>query len=862
MSRKSQGGGREKFNPTLYAPNRKKSTVGPNRKSDWIITVAKLMWSGIVGLVQVARSPKVRDPVAKTLSIMKNGMISGARQAPVAWRAIETKAKTTLDQWNGPQGHENSEGPMRQFMQTFMSWGIATKLVALFLVFGIVPMVAVGYMGYSAGQEMANTAGKRFQNDAQTIADKIDRNLFERYGDPKIFGLNRIVNEKYNWYQAGDENEIATAMNEYVATAGIYYLTMLVDPQGDVVAVNYKDAQGNPIDTAFLYKKNFTEAPWFQALKSEEYTTKMPFTAEGNDVSSGTYIEDLHVDEDVKAVFPGDDGLSLSFSAPVYANGDLLGYWTNRVKFSLVEKMVQDSYQELKAGGYPSAEITLLDKEGRVIVDFDPTKTGSMDITHDFENVLMKLNLPEKGVAVAQAAIAGESGFQEAFHSRKKILQVGGYTHLKGALGYPGMNWSVLVRVPSDEAAPAAAAFQTNLMVTALICMGLIVVVGLWVGRRSAKSLIQVGEIAQKAADGDLTKRVQITSKDELGDMANSLNAMFENVSRVVGEVRQGAEHVSTGSAEITQGNEDLSERTSQQASALEETSASMEQMTSTIKQNADNSKQANQLAVTAREVAEKGGSVTERAVEAMSEINKSSKKIADIINVIDEIAFQTNLLALNAAVEAARAGEQGRGFAVVASEVRNLAQRSASAAKEIKTLINESVQKVGDGSELVNQSGQTLNEIVNSVKRVTDIISEISAASQEQAAGIDQVNKAVMQMDQSTQQNAALVEETTSASQSMRQQAVELLAQVEFFKTEEEKGQGSESASSKPTGKATSVQPKGSSGVSPAAQKPATKKSSVPVQPSKATAPEPAGVASGNGHERRQRDEDFFEEF
>ena len=190
---------------------------------------------------------------------------------------------------------------------------------------------------------------------------------------------------------------------------------------------------------------------------------------------------------------------------------------------------------------------------------------------------------------------------------------------------------------------------------------------------------------------------------------------------------------------------------------------------------------------MTAREVAEKGGAVTEKAVGAMDEINKSSKKIADIINVIDEIAFQTNLLALNAAVEAARAGEQGRGFAVVASEVRNLAQRSATAAKEIKALINESVQKVSDGSDLVNQSGQTLAEIVNSVKRVTDIIAEISAASQEQAVGIDQVNKAVMQMDQGTQQNAALVEEATSASQSMKQQAQALIEHVAFFKTENE---------------------------------------------------------------------------
>lgn len=208
-----------------------------------------------------------------------------------------------------------------------------------------------------------------------------------------------------------------------------------------------------------------------------------------------------------------------------------------------------------------------------------------------------------------------------------------------------------------------------------------------------------------------------------------------------------------------------------------------MEKMTSTVKQNADNAKQANQLAIAARDIADKGGAVTTKAVEAMGEINKSSKKIADIITVIEEIAFQTNLLALNAAVEAVRAGEHNRGFAVVAAEVRNLAQRSATAAKEIKGLINESIQRVTDGSQLVDQSGKTLGEIVSSVKRVTDIIAEITAASQEQASGIDQVNKAIMQMDETTQQNAALVEETSSASQSMKDQARELMRQVEIFK-------------------------------------------------------------------------------
>lgn len=290
-------------------------------------------------------------------------------------------------------------------------------------------------------------------------------------------------------------------------------------------------------------------------------------------------------------------------------------------------------------------------------------------------------------------------------------------------------------------------------------------------------------EVLGRLASNDLTQEMGNIYSGDLEKIKTSINEVVHNLIRTITSVRDAVESVMTGAEEITKGSEDLSQRTSEQASSLEETSASMEEMTSTVKQNADNAKQADQLAMSARETAEKGGAVTQRAVEAMRQINQSSKKIADIITVIDEIAFQTNLLALNAAVEAARAGEHGRGFAVVAAEVRNLAQRSATAAKEIKGLINESIQRVSDGSELVNESGKTLEEIVSSVKRVTDIIAEISAASQEQAGGIDQVNRAILSMDESTQQNAALVEETTSAAQSMKGQARDLMKQVETFK-------------------------------------------------------------------------------
>jgi methyl-accepting chemotaxis protein len=303
------------------------------------------------------------------------------------------------------------------------------------------------------------------------------------------------------------------------------------------------------------------------------------------------------------------------------------------------------------------------------------------------------------------------------------------------------------------------------------------------IGRSITAPMHEAVKVAQTVATGDLSSLIEVTSRDETGLLLQALKDMNGSLQHIVHQVRSGTDTIATASRQIASGNLDLSARTEQQASALEETASSMEQLTSTVKQNGDNARQANQMAASASSVALKGGSIVAQVVDTMGSINASSKKIVDIIGVIDGIAFQTNILALNAAVEAARAGEQGRGFAVVATEVRNLAQRSASAAREIKTLIGDSVERVDAGSELVNQAGSTMNEIVASVRRVTDIMGEIAAASEQQEAGIGQINQAISEMDSVTQQNAALVEEAAAAADALQSQAGNLARVVGVFK-------------------------------------------------------------------------------
>ena len=417
--------------------------------------------------------------------------------------------------------------------------------------------------------------------------------------------------------------------------------------------------------------------------------------------------------------------------------------------------------------------------------------TGKFVADVDANNITQDIGSSPEASAAKAAILAGKPYESDSFNVRLGTQATSIYVPVQ--IGGTTTPWAFVTTMADDKM--LAGTTQMRNLALGVGALGILVVMlGLntLLNRLVLKPIggepAKASEIAAQVAQGDLTGRIDVASNDR-SSMLSQLKHMQASLAQVVAAVRSGSEGVATASAEIAQGNHDLSARTEHQASALEQTAASMEQLSTTVQQNADSARHANQLAANASTVAVRGGEVVGQVVETMKDINASSRRIADIIQVIDGIAFQTNILALNAAVEAARAGEQGRGFAVVASEVRNLAGRSAQAAKEIKLLINDSVERVERGSSLVNTAGSTMAEVVSSIRQVTDIMGEISAASREQATGVGQVNEAVSQMDQATQQNAALVEQMAAAASGLQSQAQALVQTVAVFRLNEAEG-------------------------------------------------------------------------
>ncbi|MDA0691946.1 MAG: methyl-accepting chemotaxis protein [Nitrospinae bacterium] len=418
-------------------------------------------------------------------------------------------------------------------MKFWTNMSLKWKQIILYLLIGMLPLGVVMVINNISFKEIRNLNASNLQGIAENIADKIDRNLFERYGDVQAFGLNAVLQNREHWYKA--DSPIVTAMNSYVDTYDIYSLTLLVDLEGNVIAVNSKDQDGKGISTGNLLGRNFGQAQWFQDVIQKKFYTSQAGNVGGDSSFTGTVITPVHVDQDVKGAYPGDEGLTLNFSAPVYdADGKVIAVWNNYAKYSLVEDIVVSAYQKLKQSGLANVELTLLNGAGQVILDFDPAYgNGSENGVKRDLNVLFKLNLAEKGVSAAvKAASNKESGFEYATHARKKIVQAAGFAHFEGSMGFPGMNWSVLARSPDELVNAPIIAIENKLFMIASVCFGLIAMFGFWSARALTMPIVALTTGLENFAAGNLRNMqdMAVRSKDEIGRLSEAFNGLFSGV--------------------------------------------------------------------------------------------------------------------------------------------------------------------------------------------------------------------------------------------------------------------------------------------------------------------------------------------
>ena len=676
---------------------------------------------------------------------------------------------------------------------------IRGKLVLLFLAFGIVPAAFIYGILLSQQSAFYEALTTRVALTARQVSNVIDRNLANRYEDVQAFGHNSAAQDPANWGRPGEDNPLIKAMNGYVGEYGVYKLMLLVSPQGQVLAANSRTRDGKPLDTSTLYKKSFAAAPWLKKALDGQFLT-------GANGQRGAVVEQAAVNDDVAALY-GDDGYVLTFAAPVHnARGETIGVWVNFVDFGLVEGIVGSFYDQLAQSNMANAELTVLDPAGRVIVDYDPKVQGfnsAKEYRRNF-SVIGQLNLAQKGVAAAVAAVDGKNGAMVATHARKKIDQAAGYAHSEGVYDYPGLDWSVLVRIPVEEAFAIWDNMMLKMLISLAIACVIILAAGMAIGSLFSRPIVALTSVMERLAADDKNVDIPATDRgDEIGSMARTvevfkdslieaeqmraqeeerkkqeaqrereemeaeaareraeIEAREERAQRIAtlisdfdAKVSQALDTLASASTEMrasagsmVQISGNTQSQSTAVAAASEQATVNVQTVASAAEELSNSISEISRQVQTANETAGKAVSEAERSTASVNALSESAQRINQVIDLINDIASQTNLLALNATIEAARAGEAGKGFAVVASEVKSLATQTAKATEEIAS-------QIADMQTTTEEAVSAIATIDQIIQQNSEITTGISAAVEEQSAATGEISRNVQEAASGTQE-------------------------------------------------------------------------------------------------------------